>query len=153
VSLSYKEGDWFAVPLSGKGFSVGLVARANGRGVLLGYFFGPRRSELPNVADLVELSPIDAVLVGQFGHLGLKQERWPVLGALDGWERERWPMPSFIRRDILTGRSWRMLYDDDDPNLFLREEPVRPGEDENLPEDGLMGAEFTELRLSRLLEV
>ena len=37
---SYREGDWFAVPLRDGGYAAGLIARANPKGVLLGYFFG-----------------------------------------------------------------------------------------------------------------
>ena len=47
----YEEGDWFAVPLQNGGYSLGLVARADGEGGVLGYFFGPRREQLPTKAD------------------------------------------------------------------------------------------------------
>ena len=43
----YREGDWFAVPSRDGGFAVGVIARANPGGVLLGYSFGTLRSEIP----------------------------------------------------------------------------------------------------------
>lgn len=49
--LNYKEGDWFAVPLGGAGYALGLVARVGRRGVTFGYFFGPRRVTLLCVGD------------------------------------------------------------------------------------------------------
>jgi Immunity protein 26 len=151
AKVKYREGDWFAVPLRDGGFAVGLIARANPGGVLLGYFFGPLRSEVPRLEDVAGLRPGDAVLVGKFGHLGIVQGKWPLLGRLDGWDRRDWPTPVFVRYEELTGRSFRVFYDDDDPNRVLREEQAAPGEAEQAPKDGLMGAGFAEGALSRLL--
>ena len=64
---TYGEGDWFAVPLREGGFAAGVVARANPKAVLLGYFFGPRRAAVPSVEEVSRLRPDDAVLVGKFG--------------------------------------------------------------------------------------
>jgi hypothetical protein len=151
AKVKYREGDWFAVPLQGGGFAVGLIARANPGGVLLGYFFGPRRSGVPAMSDVAGLRPDDAVLVRKFGHLGIAQGKWPLLGRADGWDRREWPTPVFIRYEELTGRSFRVIYDDDDPNKVLREELIAPGGAEQGPKDGLMGAGFAEAALTQLL--
>ena len=55
ATVRYREGDWFAVPLRDGGFGVGVIARANPKAALLGYFWpasfggpeagGRRRSE------------------------------------------------------------------------------------------------------------
>lgn len=149
--MKYREGDWFAVPLRDGGFAVGLIARANPRGALLGYFFGPPHVEVPKLQDVAGLEPADAALVRKFGHLGIVHGKWTVLGRLDGWDRRDWPTPVFVRYEELTGRSFRVYYDDDDPNKMLREEQVAPGEAEQGPKDGLMGAGFAEGALTRLL--
>ena len=149
--VSYREGDWFAVPLRDGGFAVGLIARANSGGALLGYFFGPLRPEVPQLHDIADLRHGDAVLVRKFGHLGIRHGSWPLLGRLDGWDRRDWPTPVFVRYEELTGRSFRVFYDDDDPNKVLREEQVPPGQAEQAPKDGLMGAGFAEAALTRLL--
>lgn len=149
--VNYREGDWFAVPLREGGFAVGLVARANPKAALLGYFFGPRRSEVPILSDVAELDPAHAVLVGMFSHLGLTQRQWPIIGRLDNWDRTSWPMPVLFRHEELSGRSFRVYYDDDDPNKLIREEQVLPGEPDQGPMDGLMGAGFAEKVLTRLL--
>jgi len=151
AKVKYREGDWFAVTLQGGGFAVGLIARANPGGVLLGYFFGPVRPEVPALGDVAGLRPGDAVLVRKFGHLGIVQGKWPLLGRADGWDRTEWPIPVFIRYEELTGRSFRVFYDDDDPNEVIREEQVAPGEAEQGPKDGLMGAGFAEAALTQLL--
>lgn len=147
----YREGDWFAVPLRDGGYATGLLARASPSGVLLGYFFGPRRSETPRLEDVAGLRPGGAVLTRMFGHLGIARGEWPLLGRVTGWDRREWPTPVFVRYEELTGRSFHVFYDDDDPNLVLREERVTPGESEQVPKDGLMGAGFTEIILTRLL--
>ena len=151
AKVKYREGDWFAVPLRDGGFGIGVVARASPTGVLLGYFFGPQHSEVPSLQDVVGLRSGDAVLVRKFGHLGIVQGNWPLLGRLDDWDRRDWPMPVFVRYEELTGRSFRVFYDDDDPNRLLREEQVAPGASEQAPKDGLMGAGFAEGALTRLL--
>jgi hypothetical protein len=144
AKINYREGDWFAVPLREGGYAVGLIARANADGVLLGYFFDPRREAVPSLSDVEVLTPDDAIRVGKFGHLGLKQGKWPILGRLQDWDRQAWPTPAFIRYEELSGRSFKVFYDDDDPNRLVREEEIRPGVDEQGPKDGLMGAGFVE---------
>jgi hypothetical protein len=147
----YAEGDWFAVPLIGDGYAVGLVARANPKGVLLGYFFGSKRATIPSMRELGDLRAEHAILVQKFGHLGLKDGTWPVLGRVDGWDRASWPMPVFVRYEELTGRSFNVFYDPDNPNKLLRKERIAPGVVEQGPQDVLMGAGYAESLLTRLL--
>ena len=128
-----------------------MIARANPRGALLGYFFGPARAEAPKLDDVASLKPADALLVRKFGHLGLVGGMWPILGRTDSWSRQEWPTPVFVRYEELTGRSFHVHYDDDDPLRVLREVQVPPGQAEQGPKDGLMGAGFTELVLTKLL--
>lgn len=149
--VRYAEGDWFAVPLREGGYAVGVVARANPKAALLGYFFGPPQAEVPRLEHVADLKPGDAVLVGKFGHLGIIGGTWPILGRVDGWDRDEWPMPVFVRYEELTGRSFHVFYDENDPNRLLREEQIAPGTDEQGPKDGLMGAGFVEKVLTTLL--
>jgi hypothetical protein len=151
AKVKYREGDWFAVPLPDEGCAVGVIARVNPQAALLGYFFGPLRSQVPALDEVADLKPADAVLVAKFGHLGIVHGKWPLLGRVDGWDRREWPTPVFVRYEDLTGRSFRVFYDDDDPSRVLREEQIAPGEAEQAPKDGLMGAGFAEDALSRLL--
>lgn len=151
--IRYREGDLFAVPLDDGGYAAGLAARSNQQGVVLGYFFGRRFADLPEVDQFAELTSEDAVVVERFGDLGLIQESWPVLGQMPGWRRGDWPMPAFSRAELLTGRLLRVEYSDDDPNSLLREVEVASSEFEQLAEDGLAGFEFMQERLSRLLPV
>lgn len=148
---NYSEGDWFAVPLRTEGFGIGLIARADPAGVLLGYFFGPKRTALPGLTDLAQLGPDDAVLVQRFGHLGLKQGRWLRIGSQPGWDPARWPMPLFTRYEELTGRSFRVSYDEKDPSRVVGEEQVPPGKEEHLPPNGLLGDGLVERMLTRIL--
>jgi hypothetical protein len=151
VRINYSEGDWFAVPLRDGGFAVGVVARANPKAALLGYFFGPRREAVPSLEELAALKASDADLVGKFGHLGLTKGKWPIIGRIPDWDRNDWPMPVFVRYEELTGRSFNVFYDNDDPAKLVREEQVAPGAGEQGPKDGLMGAGYVERVLTRLL--
>jgi hypothetical protein len=149
--VNYREGDWFAVPLEGGGYAVGVVARANPNGILLGYFYGPRRMEPPLLADLAALHAADAVLVARFSSLGLVDGSWPIVGQKPGWDRGDWPTPMFVRHEELTGRWIKVFYDADDPAKLLGEEVFTPNGIPPGPNAGLMGPGFVEKRLSRLI--
>jgi hypothetical protein len=149
---AYQEGDWFAVPLREGGFAVGVIARANPRGALLGYFFGPHHREIPDLEEAANLRPEDAVLVGKFGHLGLTQGKWPILGQLNPWDRTKWPMPVFVRYEELTGRTFLVFYDADDPATVLAERQTESVAAEQNPKDGLMGAGYVEIVLTKRLQ-
>lgn len=150
ATVRYREGDWFGVPLRETGFATGLVARTNRDGVLVGYFFGPRRAGQPTLDDVRDLTPDDAVLIGKFGDLGLVNGDWPTIGRAETWDRRAWPMPIFIRHEELTGCDFLVHYDEDDPNHVIREEKTEPGSGQ-FPEDDLMGSGYVEKVLTRLL--
>ena len=147
----YNEGDVFAVPLRDGGYAPGVIARADGKGVVVGYFFAKRFQSVPPISALGDLSPLDHVLVQRFGDIGLIQGTWPRLGALPEWRRESWPIPAFGRHDKLTDSYVRVEYADNDPNSRPREVPISEEQFEQLANDGLAGFQFVEDRLTRLL--
>jgi hypothetical protein len=118
---------------------------------LLGYFFGPRRDEVPGIDAVEGLAASDAVLVGRFGHLGIRGGAWPLIGLPADWRADDWPTPVFKRWEELTGRTFKVFYDERDPAAIIGEQLIAPGESFAGPEDGMMGAGFVELRLDRLL--
>ena len=150
--LPYRPGDLFAVPLRCGGFAAGVAARADGRGTVLGYFFGPRRDDLPMPNDVGELRGEDSIEIAIFGDLGMIEGRWPVIGPLPGWKSENWPVPDFGRIDAVSGnRAWRVRYQDPDLK-WLSEEEITVSEASALPRDRLMGAGAVERWLSHLLD-
>lgn len=149
--VPYKTGDWFAVPLRTGGFAVGIIANANRRaGILFGYFFGPKRRALPRLDELRALTPKDAVLLAQFGDLGLIKGEWPIVGSVDAGEQD-WPMPPLVRRDAMTGRPQLVTYRVDDPTLEADVRGCRDDECEGLPEDGVYGYGAVETKLTNVL--
>jgi len=141
------EGTVFGIPLQDGGFAIGLIARASRRGVLLGYFWAEWK-ELPEVGSLT-LSRDDTILVARFGDLFLQTGRWVELGTLPSWDRKEWPMPIFVREEMLTGRRWEVRYSDDDPNALIGEYPAAANND--YPPDSMYGAEATEITLKKRL--
>jgi hypothetical protein len=149
--LPYGDGDWFAVPLRDvSGFAVGMVARHDSQGGVIGYFFNTRWDEAPTVADVAVLGPSEVIRVIRFGALGLIEGRWPVLGKLEDWEADDWPIPVFGRRDI-SGRAFRVTYSGEDLTDPVREEPISEDECDTLPRDALGGAGAVERVLTALL--
>lgn len=148
----YSEGDWFAVPLRTKGYAIGIIARATRKGgILLGYFFGPRRGHLPKLDEVRNCRSTNAILIARFGDLGLLNCDWPVLGHFK-WNRGSWPVPAFARKDVVSGHVLLVEYDDDDPSRELRLKKLGQWDLSRYPEDGLFGYGAVELRLTKLLE-
>jgi hypothetical protein len=148
----YGVGDWFAVPLRDGGFGVGLIARMEPQGaVLLGYFFGPRRSALPDLGEVAKYRASDAVMVRRFGGLDLRRGAWPIIGRLPGWESHEWPMPVFGRQVEFEGVAWRVEYRDDDPNATPRETRISVDECKRLPPNGVFGSGLVEILMTMAL--
>jgi hypothetical protein len=119
---------------------------------LLGYFFGPKYARLPTLADAAGLSPDRAAFVAKFGDLALKRGTWTVLGTLNSWDRQAWPIPVFVRYEELSGRTFRVVYADDNPNRVIREELVAAGDSVIGPPDALLGAGYVEKVLTSTLD-
>lgn len=149
--LPYSDGDWFAVPLrDGAGYGVGVVARHDRRGGVIGYFFNLRSEDVPTMDDVTGLHPSDAIRVMRFGDLGLIKGQWPILGKRDDWQADDWPIPAFGRREP-TGRAFRVIYSSDDLRGPVREEAISDQECDRLPRDALSGAGAVERVLTQLL--
>jgi Immunity protein 26 len=144
-----QEGDWFAVPLDSGGYALGLAARVDPRGIVLGYFVGPRRVDLPAPEQLTSFSADDAFEVCFFADTSLRNGRWPLLGRIPGWDRTRWPLPAFGRRSIISDHSWRVEFDEGDLSDSVREVPISVEECKGLPPDGLSGDRAMEISLTR----
>ena len=122
----YREGHFFMLPIEHGIYAVGLVARVSRRGgVLLGYFFGPRRRDPPSTEWLYALQPEQAVLVCRFKDFSLYSGEWRLLEPLPTFSRSAWPLPAFHRFDGTSThapgadevRDWRVEYSDD--NLLV----------------------------------
>lgn len=137
-SKKLRPGAWVAVPLSNDaGYAVGLVARADNFGaILLGYFYGPRRTYLPEIDEVRHYRPGDAVLIARFG---LGKAHWPLLGDRPGWDPTEWPIPTFGRIVDPLGIGMRMEYPDHDPSAPPKETRISMEAAEELPTDAFLG--------------
>ena len=142
--LPYQVGSQVLVPLSGR-WARGVVARMKGRGVILGYFFGP--AELTAADAPTVLDPRDAVLVCLFGHLGLPDGTWRVLGPTPGFRPDGWPVPMFGRPDSSRPHlGYVVQYGETCQVLSERFVPI--ADIAGLPGDGLYGSVALERRLA-----
>jgi hypothetical protein len=149
MKVPYREGTWFAVPLRDSGFGVGVVARSTKQGCLLCYFFGPRRDLPPSISDVAALSASDAIMVQMVGDLGLIRGEWPILGEPPIWDRSKWPVPPFVRRDPILGQARRVQYSEHDLFTIIKEGP-EPN-DSKLESDGSLGYGAAEILLTKRL--
>lgn len=147
---SSAEGDWVAVPLPDSGWALGLVARSNEDEQLLGYFFGPRLRERPSLDDVHEHNAQDAIYVTRCSDSGIVDGRWHVLGALEAWNREDWPVPEFGFR-YRNEAPERRRYDDALRWVSAERMTVEEYLHLGLPDDRLSGSGAVEIRLAKLL--
>lgn len=149
--LGYKEGTWFGVPLDDGSYAIGIVARKHPGGkVLLGYFFGPKRTSLPDIDNLARLTRSNAIFVCMFGDLGLLKGSWHVIGEHNSFSRSDWPIPKFMRGE--PGSFEIIEYSDD--NLLTESRITRvvgePSKD--IPRDSLYGYEAVQITLGIMLD-
>jgi len=112
----YDEGSVFAVPVGYDIFALGIITRRKPRSpICFGYFFGPPHRGQPTMADVPALSPETAVHRCRFGHLGLRDGDWPVIGRLLPWNRDQWPFPLFYTQGGPGEPTFVVKYHDDNP--------------------------------------
>jgi hypothetical protein len=150
--LLYEEGTLFAVPLrDDSGYALGIVARLDKKGGILGYFFGKKYPSIPDLVEVTQLISSSAILIRQFGDLGLLNSSWPIVGRYMDWRQEDWPVPAFSRIAVDQSTAWKTVYSDKDGITLLTEQEVPISLAQMLPEDGLSGYGAIELRLTKLL--
>lgn len=138
--LPYTNGDFVAVPLHDDGgYAVGLIVAHDGRGIVIGYFFGMRYEQVPPLAVLGGLGVSDAFRGMRFGDLGLLRSEWPVLGQHPNWCADDWPMPWFGRRGTAE-KSFKVMYSAGELARPTVEEVITAGECNGLPRDALSGS-------------
>jgi hypothetical protein len=150
IKLPYSEGTVFVLPLRKGGFARGVVARMDGKGGILGYFYGPKYQSIGEANQIKDISPLNTIFRGIFGDPGLINGEWTIIGQIENWNREKWPMPLFIRTDELSKKAWLSEYDE---NTFkcVSETKVDPIYKSRYPEDGSWGYGAIEIHLTKLL--
>lgn len=127
-----QEGDVFAVPTLGDSTLKGVIARLDGHGLVLAYFF----------RGMVPLAPERAIFICRVDHRALTgagvrpgrgDPRWPLIGRVDGFARPAWPVPQFHNPF-----ADKVVTYDDDARGWIEERRAAPG-DEHLPHDGYFG--------------
>jgi len=143
----------FCVPLrEGDRFATGVIGRVAPAGrILLGYFFEPARDALLDLREASGLGPANAIYVALLGDPGFADGSWPVIGPMPGWRKKDWPMPEFCRPVDGDRAFLAVSYKSDDVSADGAVRPISQEECGRLPEDGLAGSGFVELRLTRLL--
>ena len=112
--IRYNEGQWFAVPLQPAGYALGLIVRgkpAERRAV--GYFFGPQLPPPPDRGGHRRQTP-----PGRRPDRPVRRSRhrpgeWPLLATRRPWNRADWPLPQFVRRDVLSSAARLVEYDEE----------------------------------------
>ena len=150
---TYQEGDIFVVPLDDGRQVLGVVARRGRnktRDFVLGYFFKQGLDESPS------LKAANSILAIQFGNLCLKNKKWPIIGKVDPWIREEWPIPKFYRdsfREFGGANFFQHIHYDDELNEVGEQRiPIAQNEEiQGYSRDAFYDALAVEIRLAELL--
>ena len=157
--LPYKEGDVVCVPLRTEGYAIGIISRKPKYGhIIYGYFFGPKIENVPTeiTKEISELKSEDAILIGKFTDDRILNKKWHVVGSLENWNRDEWPLLPFIQEDPLTNQIYLIILSEVD--LIKVEKTVHIISEtekdhyKNNPKYGLMGHGFDEIKLTKFFD-
>lgn len=149
---SFKEGSWFAVPLRNSGYAIGIAARKTKKSnAILGYFFGPKRMDLPNETDIGKLTPNSAMKVIICSDLHLKRGNWSIIANLEKFNRSDWPMPKFVWTDPISQQKFLNTYCEDAPHKLAASQEYR-GDISGFEPDVGYGSGAIEIILTKLLD-
>jgi hypothetical protein len=144
------EGSVFIVPLLKEGYGLGLVARHYKHGTLF-YFFKDKLIEKINLTPLDKINKENILWVTLAGDAAFTKKTWTVLGVLDNWKKEDWPVPVFKTTDILRGFPIAVYYDEKLEEIERKK--ITEKESSRLQwQNGIAGTGFVEDELSELLE-
>lgn len=100
--VQYAEGDAFAIPFDDGQWGVAVVVRkamaSKKFGVFSAYGFDRLFDRRPVSDDLNKLTLYDAIAFGEFGGRLVAEGKWPILGAMPGFNRQDW---------IVAPRAWK----------------------------------------------
>lgn len=146
--IKYSEGDVFAIPLAdefGGGYAVGVLTRSNSKySIGQAFFFGPRRTEIPALEDVLPFERSQAVLRRDIGCDAIRRGDWPIIGRIEPWIREDWKADFGGSVDPLE-RYYREEFDHEPNEFGLPTGGSRISKEEYdlLPPRGMTGAEGT----------
>jgi hypothetical protein len=153
-----EEGQVFAVPLTKDILAIGVIARVDrkkgGRRkphIVFAYFFGPYLAA-PTIEQLQRLTVGDAVMRRKCSILNLYDGKWKIIGRIQDWSREKWPLPVFYRNDLLVG-TVLIRFSDDDLVTPLQELRYKGGDIALSDENSTSGSGAVEIRLRQKLNI
>lgn len=146
----FRPGDWFEVPLRDEWSALGRVARlSRTRSVSLCYFFEPHLSSSLIRASFPESQ--DAVAILRVDSEALRKGYWRVLCSEDAWNPEAWPTPIYAKYEDLDGRSWLVIYPDDDPDKPAEVAPTTSEEARHYTVDSFVPRQIVERLLEKII--
>ncbi|MDR1142110.1 MAG: immunity 26/phosphotriesterase HocA family protein [Planctomycetaceae bacterium] len=145
--INYSEGDCFVLPLENGGYARGVIARLNGKGIVLSYFFLPKYRNIEEAVIDEYLIPNNSIYIQRHGDLGLIKSHWKIIGKIKSWCHDNWPIPTFGQADSIRKQWGELRYYSDDLQT-CRGEKVPVENIQNLPSDGLAGYGYMERALS-----
>jgi Immunity protein 26 len=148
-------GNLFIVMHGNRSIALGLIARGGKRAGKLGYFFRIGLYDEAKERDNLSLDLNQAIWIAKFGDLHILRGKWPLVGKLNGFSREAWPMPVFARHHEGFNINYICTYDENDVSLGLHtwraDQVPAHVKTSVVAEDGMAGAGFVEDYLMKIL--
>lgn len=152
---TYREGDYFLVPLHKEVYVLGLVTRWDEGGYVIGFFFELGTMEIPtsDTPKSFHYRPEDAIDILRFGDNFLLDGTWPIVGYASSWNRNEWAVTKFALGESKINLFQIRHYDPDKPFYKpVKIENVTPDAIIGLPTDSSHGSKAAVYHLARLLQ-
>jgi hypothetical protein len=141
-------GNIFSIPLEDKGYLLGLIARQH-KNIALGYFFNNNYLNIPKNIQECIIDKDNVCLIGLFGILGIKNNKWKIIGKLPDWNINDWPLPPLKQQDPLLNIYYKITYDD--TLKEIKRTKINKEEAEKLYSGGIHGYGAIEIILNKTL--
>jgi hypothetical protein len=110
-----RPGTWFAVSLPGGGYGIALVARRRPSSKrykeIFVYIFGPRHESVEEIGNVLRFKPKDQIALAFTYDQGMLNGRWPIIGRIEPFDAEEWPIPLIKSGPIGGGPDWKRRFE------------------------------------------
>lgn len=109
-----RPGTWIGIPLPNGGFALGLIARRaesrkRSRKIFV-YLFGPRSNDLSDLKSYLNRAASECLRFGFTWDQEVLTGRWPVIGKVEDFRPDDWPIPLLKRGPFGGGPDYKRRF-------------------------------------------
>jgi hypothetical protein len=152
--IEYHEGDCFGIPISSRGYALGIVARCSEESnICLGYFYNVNLPDKPLPGKIEDIIKQKEAFIAWFGDIAILNGKWPLIKIDRSFNKKLWPVPAFRRIDLLDSSVGFCIEYEQETPIFgnpIKETKVDADTLLDLPDERLYSAQSIEIRLAKM---